>query len=810
VSGYKIEMLGERVILPATRDRENLAAAASWGEADRNLAVFAGRLRQARDDGTPIRATAALVHHSDNSYNENAISVSTLDGAGLGGPRHLGYLFDHFLRRVGMRNLPQLIAFAGGHVECTVVLDEWGTFGVELPQPAVLGEAIRAFLALHGIEASGALRAALAPPERHIHTGDSPPTSKALRLLRTYPEEPRPVTRLRLTTRRGGGIHAPRTLQLADEPSGRHLGYLDGRWLRLADERDREGVLALLDQMGVPADRPVTRPTVPEDGSWPAGHPSNVRGFVRIGGLDLRLHDPDEPNSRESFAVYNPGTNVLWVEDSRLAAPALRFMHRQGIDVAGVGVPRRSWELDHEIPFHALNDQSKPWDAVWRYQTKPTLLCSAASLIAGGLLTSDEVTWAASAPAPAAPEELFDILECHVRERAALFPEHRLSGTLAPCRLCGTPASAFTTPIASEPLCYCQACLANALRGLVEDRTRAGTALKQLSDLEFDGHPMLAEQLDSVHVDPGMPRDTAFIDRLLLLRMAVDRRGPWTLLLEASGFGEIGIRTSRGTLIRARDGHRCLSLRERAVCDFLHQHGIGHDREPRYPHDPDYNSSGRRRADWVLSDGTLVELWGLTNDPQYAVKMIEKRRLAERHRLRLIELLDEDLPNLLAIFEAWLPSGTPSTWSWSPLLLALPAAAAAVEAKAAPGSGDNAGRNEFNTRARRERLARCAEAVRLQQEGLSRAEIAARLAVSRDLVKQLLRDGKFYADPSTDRTRAALAEDAHTAIRSRVRLAQFAADAQLSAERARQAWRDADVLHRWDGLRPRDPPRAHD
>lgn len=791
-----IELRGGRVVLPATDGDDNVASVATWDEARDNLDAFAARFFPTQQPDMIIRTTAVLVHRVDNSYNANAISVSMpAVGGGSLDERHLGYLYDHFLRRIGMTNLPDLIGFAGGEVECTVVLEGRDDLFVDLPDPVVLGDAIRTFLAGHGVQAAGAPRSSDAPREFHTHSDNNPSTARTLRLLGTYTEEALPVMGLHMATARHGGVEG-RALQLTDQTTGRAFGVLDNQWLRLDDERERNNVLELLDREGIQVNRPVTNPKVQEDGAWTPGLPPNVRTRLRAGGLDLRVHDPEDPTSQESFAIYNPTLDVLWVEDSRLVAPALQFMHLQGIDVAEVGLPRRSWGLDTEIPFWSLRDPEKPWRHDWQ---SPTLLCSVRSLIPRGILMDDTVTWVTDEVPRSELRPSFSLLERYVQERSTLFPVHKLTDEVGQCRLCSGHATLFTTPIATDRLAYCHTCLANAVVGLVEDRTRAGVALRELSRLEFDGQPMLAPQLESLHINPKEPVDATSIDRLLLLRSGITRkRVAWTLLLEAAGFADGGLRTGRGTLIRSRDGHLCLSLRERTVCDFLHQHSIQHDREPLYPHDPDYNPNGLRRADWVLADGTLVELWGLPTDPQYAAKMVEKRLLVERHGLRLVELVDKDLPNLLDIFEPWLPTGTKSAWSWSPLLMASSSSTATAKEKKKSVRGDDRGRNDFNIQAQRERVARCAEAVRLQQHGLSRTEIGRQLGAGSDAVKMLLRDGKFYANPASDPVRAALARQAEVSRELRLTRAQFQVQAGLSTPKALEAWRDAAVLHDTD------------
>ncbi|MGH3949949.1 MAG: hypothetical protein ACRDSE_12610, partial [Pseudonocardiaceae bacterium] len=254
-----IELQGGRVVLPATGGDDDLAGVATWDEATDNLDAFAARFFPTQQPDMITRTTAVLVHRVDNTYNTNAISVSTpaVDGGSLD-ERHLGYLFDHFLRRVGMTNLPDLIGFAGGEVECTVVLDGDDLY-VELPEPDVLGDAIRTFLAGHGVQAAGAPRSRDAPREFNTHSDNNPSTARTLRLLETYAAEASTVMGLHMVTARHGGIEG-RVLQLTDKASDRALGILDNRWLRLEDERDRDCVLALLERAGIHVNRPVTHP----------------------------------------------------------------------------------------------------------------------------------------------------------------------------------------------------------------------------------------------------------------------------------------------------------------------------------------------------------------------------------------------------------------------------------------------------------------------------------------------------------------------------------------------------------------------
>jgi len=193
--------------------------------------------------------------------------------------------------------------------------------------------------------------------------------------------------------------------------------------------------------------------------------------------------------------------------------------------------------------------------------------------------------------------------------------------------------------------------LPNMAGTLARATARATVAARALADAEFGGAAFVESQLSTVHAGPRLPVLPSDIDRRLLLRMAITRgQLPWTHVLIDAGLAEDGVRLSRGTVLKAVDGHLCLSLQEKAVDDFFGLHGIGHTREPRYPYDKQLNPNTRRRADWLLDDGTFVEMWGMPKDPVYAGKMLEKIELAQRHGLSLIGLVADDIGRLWDIF----------------------------------------------------------------------------------------------------------------------------------------------------------------
>lgn len=635
-----------------------------------------------------------------------------------------------------------------------------------------------------------------ASTSRRVHTAPSDDTAETLRHLRTFSNPKQPVGQLLISTRPGWA--SPRSLRLEDAESGRFLGTVATGYLFLEDERDRPEVLARLARTDIPVAPPVTNPHLPEDDQWAPASVPNMWTQRKVEVLEFRARDTDNPASQLSLALYNPTTRKLWVEDSRLVRPACLHAARLGIHIAEVGLPRVPWNLEDEVPFRELKDLSLRTRRRMDVSLDIALMSKKRHLVPDDLFPEERVKWV-SKPLPEhhEPESTEEFLrhERYGRDRGPLFGHHHLSTTPDACRLCGRSALQFTADVSRGPLAYCQECLANAAAGLPvperergpQERQAAATALCLLGQYEFGGVPMLEPQLDTLHIDPTAPLPADEIDRLMLLRFAVPRRRyPWTFLLEEAGFHEDGLRTGRGTLIRARDGHRCLSMAEKTVCDFLHQHDIAHEREPHYPVDPDFNVNGLRRADWQLDDGTLVEFWGLPDQPDYAAKMEDKRRLVARHGLTLLELQARDLSRLLDAFGPWLSESSrdASGWRWSPIK-----EAKAPRIRAAP-RPDGV---EFNDRQRADRRQRCSDAVRLQRGGLSRDDIAAELGVSAESVKDLLRDGKFYLNPRSDLQRLELSHAALHARRRGLTREQFRTQNALSNQKAIEAWRDCGI-----------------
>lgn len=118
-----------------------------------------------------------------------------------------------------------------------------------------------------------------------------------------------------------------------------------------------------------------------------------------------------------------------------------------------------------------------------------------------------------------------------------------------------------------------------------------------------------------------------------------------------------GYRPSWGTYSVATDGHFCRSTLERVIDDFMAKHEIFHLTEPLYPLDEKFNPSGLFRADWQLIDGTFVEALGALTNSEYTKKVDLKRTLAEKHKLRLVEITPRDTNRLPEILGEWIHTG---------------------------------------------------------------------------------------------------------------------------------------------------------
>lgn len=388
---------------------------------------------------------------------------------------------------------------------------------------------------------------------------------------------------------------------------------------------------------------------------------------------------------------------------------------------------------------------------------------------------------------PPLPEGMFTTRE---RIRISLTEPEKILTPGAVCRLCDQPSNH-----------YCQACRTDVTQGIFIDwgydqpwNAAAIWALQTLADIEFGGPPALAQLAQPPA--PGPQADLLMLCRMLVPRqtspaLGADRKNrSWTDWLAVAGLLSEGVRRNRGITAVAKDGHLCRSLLERQVDDFLYDHGIEHEVEPGYPYDADHNTTGYR-ADWKLPDGTFVEALGFTLDATYMAKVERKLQLAQRLGIPVVTVTHADLARLGDIFAPWIPHEIPARTTLPPRPAPPPPPAPKKPPSTVP--------TESNVKALHERRTRAQRAVALQAQGVNRKDIAEQLDVSPEVVKSLLRDGKFYANPSSDPERDRLAHAAATAREQGSTRENFQHNEGLSLGRSKDAWRDAAILY------PREP-----
>jgi hypothetical protein len=129
----------------------------------------------------------------------------------------------------------------------------------------------------------------------------------------------------------------------------------------------------------------------------------------------------------------------------------------------------------------------------------------------------------------------------------------------------------------------------------------------------------------------------------------------WSYLLNDAGLLTSPISKGRGGYKSiASDGHLCLSIPERTICEFLTKFKIDHEKEPYYPKIME-NHLGASRADWLIDD-TYVEFAGMMGIKEYEGKMKKKITFAKTNGLKLIVITPKNIDNLEVILKEFIKS----------------------------------------------------------------------------------------------------------------------------------------------------------
>ena len=220
------------------------------------------------------------------------------------------------------------------------------------------------------------------------------------------------------------------------------------------------------------------------------------------------------------------------------------------------------------------------------------------------------------------------------------------------CPLCNNSffevkvSASFVVWLGIDHIDYCDGCLSEAVdahSGLDDlSREQVLSSLQELANLlqvvpsekYFSrGRKRLAELCEYP------PESRTNLLRALKRKPTTERVkslfGSWFKALVEAGVLANGTRRNLGTQCIARDGHVCYSIGEKTIDDILSNLNIQHEREPRYP-------EGNFRADFV-SNGVLIEYFGLDGNSTYDAKTKLKQDICRNHQIRLISIYPRDL-----------------------------------------------------------------------------------------------------------------------------------------------------------------------
>ncbi|WP_339304609.1 hypothetical protein NST33_18650 [Paenibacillus sp. FSL L8-0435] len=102
---------------------------------------------------------------------------------------------------------------------------------------------------------------------------------------------------------------------------------------------------------------------------------------------------------------------------------------------------------------------------------------------------------------------------------------------------------------------------------------------------------------------------------------------------------------------KASDGTVCLSNAELSITEFFIENNISFEKEVPYTEFVDDPRSGKKRCDWVLEDGSVIEYFGMPERERYKEKMNQKIIICKENDIKLIALYRKDLNKLHKIFK---------------------------------------------------------------------------------------------------------------------------------------------------------------
>lgn len=120
-----------------------------------------------------------------------------------------------------------------------------------------------------------------------------------------------------------------------------------------------------------------------------------------------------------------------------------------------------------------------------------------------------------------------------------------------------------------------------------------------------------------------------------LYSKARDAFGTWNKAIESAGYKSNPVMFADKHV--ARDGHKCDSIAEKIIDEWLYSKGIPHERSVPYP------EGNRLTCDFVVNK-TFIEFFGLKGELKAYDRLANlKIKLSKKHKLKLVQIKPKDL-----------------------------------------------------------------------------------------------------------------------------------------------------------------------
>jgi hypothetical protein len=182
----------------------------------------------------------------------------------------------------------------------------------------------------------------------------------------------------------------------------------------------------------------------------------------------------------------------------------------------------------------------------------------------------------------------------------------------------------------------------NTLKNLKLGRTDKAIRKSAEARRIYSKEKLIEKIKDFVQKEGRIPIKNEFINNSFYPDYVTYRHyfGTWNNAIKAAGYKPNEQWFTSGNLF-AKDGHKCDSISEIIIDDWLFENHIPHIREYLYP-------EGRYRCDFIVGD-TFIEFFGLFNIsivPNYTEIIKRKKEICRKFNISLVELYEKDLYRL--------------------------------------------------------------------------------------------------------------------------------------------------------------------